>query len=95
MKLRLLLTIVVLAATAMIARAEDVVGRPIAPWQPGMLDIHQISTGRGNAGLRRAIPGSGSVECRPPVACGVTSMQSLFYYSTGLEIARRFCPPGQ
>ena len=51
MKLRLLLTIVVLAATAMIARAEDVVGRAIAPWEPGMLDIHQISTGRGNAGL--------------------------------------------
>jgi beta-lactamase superfamily II metal-dependent hydrolase len=51
MKLRLLLTIVVLSATAMLARAEDVVGRPVAPWQPGMLDIHQISTGRGNAGL--------------------------------------------
>ena len=51
MKLRLLLTFVVLAAAAMIARAEDVVGRAIAPWQPGMLDIHQISTGRGNAGL--------------------------------------------
>jgi glyoxylase-like metal-dependent hydrolase (beta-lactamase superfamily II) len=33
------------------ARGEDVVGAPITPWQPGMLDIHQISTGRGNAGL--------------------------------------------
>jgi len=51
MKLRLLLTLVVLAATPMLARSEDVVGRPITPWQPGMLDIHQISTGRGNAGL--------------------------------------------
>ena len=32
-------------------RAQDVVGREITPWQRGMLDIHQISTGRGNAGL--------------------------------------------
>jgi len=51
MKSKLLLVIVGFAVAAMIARAEDIVGRPIAPWQPGMLDIHQISTGRGNAGL--------------------------------------------
>ena len=31
MELRLLLTIVVLAATTMVVRAEDVVGLPIAP----------------------------------------------------------------
>jgi glyoxylase-like metal-dependent hydrolase (beta-lactamase superfamily II) len=30
--------------------AEDV-GQEIPPWSPGTLDIHQISTGRGNAGL--------------------------------------------
>ena len=29
----------------------DIVGSEISPWVPGMLDIHQISTGRGNAGL--------------------------------------------
>ena len=51
MKYRWLLTVVVLAVAAGSARAEDVVGSPITPWQPGMLDIHQISTGRGNAGL--------------------------------------------
>ena len=51
MRSRLFLTIILLAIAAMTARAEDVVGRPIAPWQPGMLEIHQISTGRGNAGL--------------------------------------------
>ena len=51
MRFKLSLTIVVLAVAAMVARAEDVVGRPIESWQPGMLDIHQISTGRGNAGL--------------------------------------------
>ena len=51
MRFRLFLTIVLLAIAAMTARAADVVGRPIAPWQPGMLEIHQISTGRGNAGL--------------------------------------------
>jgi glyoxylase-like metal-dependent hydrolase (beta-lactamase superfamily II) len=27
------------------------VGTPLAPWTPGLLDIHQISTGRGNAAL--------------------------------------------
>ncbi len=26
-------------------------GRELSPWQPGMLEIHQISTGRGNSGL--------------------------------------------
>lgn len=41
-----------LGMTAMwTARAEDVMGDIITAWQPGMLDIHQISTGRGNAGL--------------------------------------------
>lgn len=30
------------------ARAGDAVGQKISPWQPGTLDIHQISTGRGN-----------------------------------------------
>lgn len=34
-----------------LAQGEDSVGKPIEPWQPGTLDIHQISTGRGNAGL--------------------------------------------
>ncbi len=51
MRFRLFLTIVLLAVAATTARAEDVVGHVIAPWQPGMLEIHQISTGRGNAGL--------------------------------------------
>lgn len=27
------------------------VGQPLPPWTPGMLDIHQISTGRGNSAL--------------------------------------------
>lgn len=38
-------------ALALAASGQDVVGREIAPWQPGTLDIHQISSGRGNAGL--------------------------------------------
>jgi beta-lactamase superfamily II metal-dependent hydrolase len=45
----LLAAFLALAATNL--RAADVVGREIAPWEPGTLDIHQISTGRGNAGL--------------------------------------------
>jgi beta-lactamase superfamily II metal-dependent hydrolase len=51
MTLRLLLSITLLSTAASLARADDVVGKPISPWQPGTLDIHQISTGRGNAGL--------------------------------------------
>ena len=45
----LLAAVVALAAVAL--RAEDVADREIEPWQPGTMDIHQISTGRGNAGL--------------------------------------------
>ena len=51
MKSKLFLMVVAVAVAATVSRAEDVVGRPVATWQPGMLDIHQISTGRGNAGL--------------------------------------------
>ena len=47
----LLLSIALVSLVAPGANAEDAVGREIAPWQPGMLDIHQISSGRGNAGL--------------------------------------------
>jgi hypothetical protein len=31
--------------------AQETVGREISPWRPGMLEIHQMSTGRGNSGL--------------------------------------------
>ncbi|MCX6617824.1 MAG: hypothetical protein NTZ98_17215 [Acidobacteria bacterium] len=43
--------LVLVAAAALAAPAQDVAGREMAPWQPGMLDIHQISSGRGNAAL--------------------------------------------
>jgi len=49
--MRLLLFIGLLLAVALTTRAQDAVEKPITPWQPGTLDIHQISTGRGNAGL--------------------------------------------
>ncbi len=32
-------------AISLTARAGDVAGSPISGWQPGMLDIHQISSG--------------------------------------------------
>lgn len=51
MTTRWLLSIGLLMAVSLTAQAEDAVGNPISPWQPGTLDIHQISTGRGNAGL--------------------------------------------
>lgn len=39
-----------LAASAA-AHAGSLAGAPLAPWTPGTLDIHHISTGRGNATL--------------------------------------------
>lgn len=33
------------------AQAPAVVGQPLPAWTPGWLDIHQISTGKGNSGL--------------------------------------------
>ncbi len=47
----LLLSAGLLMALSLTARAEDVAGTPLSAWQPGSVDIHQISTGRGNAGL--------------------------------------------
>ena len=49
--MRRVLCFALLAALAPAARGQDVAGREIAPWQPGTLDIHQISLGRGNAAL--------------------------------------------
>jgi beta-lactamase superfamily II metal-dependent hydrolase len=51
MTIRLLLFIGLCATTMLTARADDIVGNRLAAWQPGTLDIHQISSGRGNAGL--------------------------------------------
>ncbi|MFA5191973.1 MAG: hypothetical protein WC740_14680 [Verrucomicrobiia bacterium] len=50
-RVSLVLWCVLLTVAAVAMGAEDAVDREITPWQPGMLDIHQISTGRGNAGL--------------------------------------------
>src|SRR5580704_16039401 len=33
------------------AQTQDVIGAALPPWTPGTLDIHQISTGRGNSAL--------------------------------------------
>jgi beta-lactamase superfamily II metal-dependent hydrolase len=33
------------------AQTQDVIGAALPPWTPGTLDIHQISTGRGNSTL--------------------------------------------
>jgi hypothetical protein len=39
------------ASLAAALSGQDTAGRELSPWQPGMLEIHQISTGRGNSGL--------------------------------------------
>jgi len=36
---------------AALASGQDTVGHELTPWQPGTLEIHQISSGRGNAAL--------------------------------------------
>lgn len=51
MMMRLFLSIGLLWAAALSAAADDAVGEPISPWRDGTLEIHQISTGRGNSGL--------------------------------------------
>ncbi len=51
MTIRPILLLGLLMAPLSAARADDAVGQKISPWQPGTLDIHQISTGRGNAGF--------------------------------------------
>ena len=55
--------VVVFACAAVIAGQERPVavrGAALPPWTPGTLDIHQISTGRGNAALMR-FPGGVSL----------------------------------
>jgi hypothetical protein len=42
---------VLAVALAPAVLAQDIAGRELSPWQPGILEIHQISTGRGNSGL--------------------------------------------
>jgi beta-lactamase superfamily II metal-dependent hydrolase len=42
--------VVILAAAAVLSASAQT-GAPLTPWTPGTLDIHQISTGRGNAAL--------------------------------------------
>jgi beta-lactamase superfamily II metal-dependent hydrolase len=45
----LLAVFCVCAAEILTAQTDTQIGTPLPPWSPGMLDIHQISTGRGNA----------------------------------------------
>jgi hypothetical protein len=50
-----------LLAPLLQAAEADRVGAKLAPWKPGQLDIHQISTGRGNAALHH-----GSIDPASP-----------------------------
>ncbi len=40
-----------IAAASARSQTNNGLGEPLPPWTPGVLDIHQISTGRGNAAL--------------------------------------------
>lgn len=62
------------AGTVSAARADEVGGR-LPPWERGVLDIHQISTGRGNAALIIGPDGTsmlidaGAANGGPDVSC--------------------------
>lgn len=43
------LALIVGVAASLIAQTDSQIGAPLPAWSPGVLDIHQISTGRGNA----------------------------------------------
>ena len=46
-----LFAVLVLSASGALPTVADQAGQEISPWTPGTLEIHQISTGRGSAGL--------------------------------------------
>ena len=49
--MRLFLATFLLACAAALAQTDAPIGAPLPPWTPGTLDIHHISTGRGNSTL--------------------------------------------
>ena len=49
--MRFVLSVALLFAWGAAAYGADTAGQELTPWQPGTLDIHQISTGRGNSAL--------------------------------------------
>src|SRR5689334_8766978 len=51
MRVAALTLMCVAAASTGSAQTRGEVGAPLPPWTPGTLDIHQVSTGRGNAAL--------------------------------------------
>ncbi len=62
-----------LALTMRAALGEPAVGEPLPPWEPGMLDIHQINIGTGDAalfifpdGTAMLLDAGATVRDRPP-----------------------------
>ncbi len=51
MNVERLLFLLLAGAAAPTLLGQDTPGSELSPWQPGTLEIHQISTGRGNSGL--------------------------------------------
>lgn len=51
MRLMVVSGVTVCAVSLAVSGLADEVGQEISSWVPGTLEIHQISSGRGNAGL--------------------------------------------
>lgn len=55
---RLLLAFCLLPSALLLAQASDTPGAALSPWRTGTLDIHQITTGRGNAAFMQLPDGT-------------------------------------
>ncbi len=71
---RLVFALFALTIVARLGAQTPEIGKPLPPWSEGMLDLHQISTGRGNAAFYRFPDGTtmlvdaGSANDRMPMA---------------------------
>ncbi len=70
---RILATFLCVAVPAIMAQSQPTVGEPLPPWEPGMLDIHQINIGKGDAalfvlpdGTTMLLDAGATVRDRPP-----------------------------
>lgn len=89
---RLLVLASTLVTLSLGAQTAPEVGKPLPPWSRGMLDIHQLSTGRGNAAFMRLPDGTtllvdaGSANDRQPMEDAAAIPDAL--HSPGEHIVR-------
>lgn len=82
----------VFVAVSLAAQTPPEVGKPLPPWTRGTLDIHQLSTGRGNAAFMRLPDGTtllvdaGSAADRQPMDDAAATPDAV--HSPGEHIVR-------